>query len=603
MTLKSTCLFIFALLVLLASADPALAQGDDTPAITVISPNGGESFELGAPITIAWTSANVPSVRVDFSLDGIFYRPVATVAATDGSLTFTPDAHPTNAAMVRVMDVRQPHVGDTSDNPFRILASPSIMIFAPTTSEQLMRGATYTISFAAERVQRVNIRYSTNGGATYTLIAGNIDARQGQYTWTVPNQATSQARIRIDEVGGPTFAETGIFSVIEPMPMVRVIRPNGGEQYFVGEQINVLWTAADVSTITLSYSSDGGVSWTQFAGPMNATLGQFAWTSGLPAGSYRIRIESNSGQRDDSDADFIIIRRLEPRITVTYPNGGELLAVDSVVRITWTSQDVTADVAVQYSVDRGATWKPAGAGTAPAAAGALTWTAPDDTTSLALVRVINAEAGDTSDAVFAIVERDGASLIVVTPNGGERWRETDTAHVRWTSNGVMNVDIALSTDGGASWTWTIAQKVPAAGGLYTWRVPRLADTSLSSLLLRITASENPTLADASNGTFDFIASVIATAESIVERNAVRSSAVPNPFSDATEIRWHQARRAPVSVLLFNQAGALVLRAQLGVRESGQHAHVLNGASIPGGLYVYEVQMGDSSARGVVSKAR
>lgn len=589
-------LFLFFVAAFVASAQPA--------SLTVVSPNGGEGYELGEAITAIWTSSNVTTVRVEFTMNnGAFWQTVGTTAASNGSFTFTPSGFPTKRARVRVVDVDQPTINDASDGVFELLAPPSIMIFSPTTGELIMRGATYTIGWSVDRVARVNILFSTNAGATWGFIASNIDARLGQFVWTVPNQPSSLARIRIEEVGGETFAETGIFSIIEPMPSVRILRPNGGEQFFVGDVINVTWTAADVTTVTLSYSSNGGTTWTQFAGPMNASLGAFAWTSGLPPGTYRVRINAGGGIQDDGDGDFTIVRRPTPTITVMYPNGGEVLAVDSVVTIRWTSLDVSGPVRVEYSIDSGRTWKQAGAGSADVSAGALTWTVPNDTSSVALVRVVAPDAADTSDAVFAIVERVSTMLRVIDPDGGEHWREGDTITIRWISIGVANVDIQLSTDGGASWTRTIAQKVPAASGQYRWRVARLADTSLSSLLLRISASENAAVWDASNGTFYFDANLIAGSARDEDVASTSLRTLPNPFASSTTITWHQQRAASLELRVFDQSGALVASHSLGQRSAGENQFVIDFSARANGTYHYMLCSSDTCATGVMVKVR
>ncbi|MBC8145846.1 MAG: T9SS type A sorting domain-containing protein, partial [bacterium] len=528
---------------------------------------------------------------------------VGTAPATDGRFTFTPSAFPTKRVRVRLVDVDQPGVSDASDAPFEILTPPSIMIFSPTTGERIMRGATYTISWRAERVQRVNIRFSTDAGVTWSFIASNLDARLGQYVWTVPGNAVSQARIRIEEVGGPTFAESGIFSIVEPLPAVRVLIPNGGERYFIGDAINITWTASDGTPITLSYSSDGGATWTQFAGPMNATLGAFRWNSGLPAGSYRIRIDAGGGIRDDSDGDFRIVRRLAPAIAITYPNGGEVLEIGSAVNIRWTSFDVQGPVAVEYSVDSGRTWKPAGSGITDVQFNVVNWIVPNDPTTNALVRMYLPGAADTSNAVFTIVERPSSSLRVVAPNGGEHWREGDTISVRWISVGVLNVDIQLSTDGGASWTRTIAQNVPAASAQYQLRVPHLADTSLASLLIRISASENPTVWDASNGTFFFDVNLIAglarDGNATSAHGAHRAS--PNPFVTSTTIEWMQSHAASVELRIYDQHGALISRNALGAYPTGANSHSLDFESMQSGMYIYQIRVGSMVVHGKLLK--
>jgi len=58
---------------------------------------------------------------------------------------------------------------------------------------------------------------------------------------------------------------------------------------------------------------------------------------------------NNSITADESNALFGIFQK---KITVTYPNGGEVLEVGSTITISWTSSFVDY-VRIQYSVDNG----------------------------------------------------------------------------------------------------------------------------------------------------------------------------------------------------------------------------------------------------------
>ncbi len=60
------------------------------------------------------------------------------------------------------------------------------------------------------------------------------------------------------------------------------------------------------------------------------------------------------------------------------------------------------------------------------------------------------------------------SLALTAPNGGENWI-TGTSHsVTWTSSGLASLRISLSRDGGAGWTETLADTVPASAGTFSW---------------------------------------------------------------------------------------------------------------------------------------
>ena len=100
-------------------------------------------------------------------------------------------------------------------------------------------------------------------------------------------------------------------------PDVTIVAPNGGEVITTGT-VTIYWTeaahgGAGIASRSLFYSSDGGSSWNLVASGVGAS--PYLWdTSGLPNGSYRVRVEVADGGdpaltgRDGSDSDFALNR-------------------------------------------------------------------------------------------------------------------------------------------------------------------------------------------------------------------------------------------------------------------------------------------------------
>jgi agmatine deiminase len=101
--------------------------------------------------------------------------------------------------------------------------NPTAYLRGPRGGEILASGQPYTISWISDddvAVTSVELRLSTDGGATFpTLIAGNLP-RLGTYSWTVPEIDTLRARVRIiardaDNNTGYDQSETN-FTIGEP---------------------------------------------------------------------------------------------------------------------------------------------------------------------------------------------------------------------------------------------------------------------------------------------------------------------------------------------------------------------------------------------------
>ncbi len=75
-------------------------------------------------------------------------------------------------------------------------------------------------------------------------------------------------------------------------PGVAVTKPAGGEQYVVGDSLEILWTATCVDTVRIEYSSDGGAAWSTVVAPRcDAAQQRFIWRlPATPAAQGMIRI-------------------------------------------------------------------------------------------------------------------------------------------------------------------------------------------------------------------------------------------------------------------------------------------------------------------------
>jgi endonuclease/exonuclease/phosphatase family metal-dependent hydrolase len=102
--------------------------GGTTPRVTVVSPNGGESFPGGSVQNVTWTSFNVANVRLEYTLNGgASWTVIASDLASTGSFAWTLPTTSTSAARVRVSDMASTAT-DQSDGTFTITGAPARVI-------------------------------------------------------------------------------------------------------------------------------------------------------------------------------------------------------------------------------------------------------------------------------------------------------------------------------------------------------------------------------------------------------------------------------------------------------------------------------------------
>ncbi len=162
--------------------------------------------------------------------------------------------------------------------------------------------------------------YYTNS-STWTLI-GNVTSGSGQYynfTWNTSAIADGAGhQIRASAFDGinttnATSAVSFVINNVNEKPTVTVTAPNGGESW--GGTKTITWTASDPDnetlTVTLYYSKNSGVNWTQIASG-EANDGSYDWDTKTVgnANSYRINVSVvDSGSLSSSDmsnSDFTV---------------------------------------------------------------------------------------------------------------------------------------------------------------------------------------------------------------------------------------------------------------------------------------------------------
>jgi hypothetical protein len=138
------------------------------------------------------------------------------------------------------------------------------------------------------------------------------------------------------------------------------------------------------------------------------------------------------------------------------------------------------------------------------AAFSFTWTAPSTPGTYTLRAAgcaVNGNGNNSGDAwnFLSPVTLTVAGIRVEQPNGGEVWCAGSTQTIRWSSVGVQNVKIEVSSNGGQSWSVLVAS-VSAQQGSYQWSIPS-TQTPGTQYRIRISDAADSTLFDVSDANF------------------------------------------------------------------------------------------------------
>lgn len=180
---------------------------------------------------------------------------------------------------------------------------------------------------------------------------------------------------------------------------------------------------------------------------------------------------------------------------------------------------------------------------------------------------------------------------VTAPNGGEVWPIASSQLITWTATdnvGVTAVDLAYSTDGGATYGGVIATGI-ANTGSYNWTVPAAATITAR---VRVTAHDAVGLLGVHASDADF---AISTAPSGVGNLGLGADGMlgvyPNPCGGGgTRILYSVPRAGMVDVNVYDVAGRLVRRLASGSVDTGERALEWDGRDeggmdAPSGVYL------------------
>lgn len=171
--------------------------------------------------------------------------------------------------------------------------TPAVQVTAPNGGESWAGGSARTITWTSAAVTNVKLEYTLNG-STWSVITASTAASAGSYAWTVPNTASTAAKVRVTDAANAavTDASDAAFTITvssTPAQLIlnEIMANEAGSNValeFV-EIVNVGGTAISIGGWTLS---DGaGVKHT-FASGTTVNPGQaivvYGASSGIPAG-------------------------------------------------------------------------------------------------------------------------------------------------------------------------------------------------------------------------------------------------------------------------------------------------------------------------------
>ncbi len=516
---------------------------DINPAISITTPNGGNTFYVARSTRINWSASNLPTeyVKIEYSTDnGLSWQTVVESNYNRGYYDWVVPDTPSEECLIRISAVENATISDISDAPFRITPQ-TVTVISPNGGEILEPCVNHRIQWQTAGVNAyVKVFYSIdNGNSWYYLSRVYIASGRNYLDWSVPSIDTEQLLIKVEADDIPSVQDSSDAPslITKGENYIVLTSPNGGEVLASSSNHEITWeNHGTVGNVSMQYSTDAGRSWSWVKNNGNgdannvANNGSYTWL--LPANTVqddvllKIWDYSSSCINDVSDSLFEINN--DPNITVTSPNGGNILYGGRSRRLNWSSSNLGSDrVRLRYSTDSGSTWKVIAADIYNR--NYYDWAVPKDYSSQCLLEVTSladTTIRDVSNAVWSI---DPKSVTITSPNGGDTLSACSNHRIYWTHKGLESyVRIYYSLDGGEFWYYYTRVYIASGRNYLDWPVPSV-DTD--SLLIRIEAEEDPTAFDIND-----TASVIRKGDNYIELTSPNGGEILASSSNH-EITW------------------------------------------------------------------
>ena len=406
----------------------------------------------------------------------------------------------------------------SKNNLLAQVSSGGIQVDFPSSGFNLNVGQTYTISWSGIDYSKYSTGIQiflrgdkvTGGSFNIADLPQSFTNQPKSYNWTVPKFSDGQYYITVactTYCGTKTYADSSLFNIVNPIPSIKVLSPNGGETWEIGKTYPISWQISDstapVGVYLSGFDEFGGTYIAETILP-GTNVNSISWNvlSTVKPGKYLIRAVANPNDKtksaeDSSDAPFTISAPTPTAsITISGPKGGESFVVPKgsglSFNVNWNWTNLTAGedmILVSFVNSAGGNEKDnisvyAGDININSGSYDMIYQLPENISSGSYFTDIIIKKRISDQIVvhvkgnnFTITNLNPSTLptptiTVNSPNEkSNTWQIGTTQQIRWTTSRTGDIGISLVRGEFGILTSSIAY-VPANSGLYSWTVPQ-----------------------------------------------------------------------------------------------------------------------------------
>jgi hypothetical protein len=467
--------------------------------LSITSPLSGNFWQSNSNQGITWNCTGISSVNIDYSLDGgsTWATVASNIASVDGNNSYiwlVPTVLTTEIdARIRISQASNSLIQSVS-NLFTIAtANPYLTVISPNGGENLQAGTSYQVKFenGGQYINYVNFYLSTDNGLNWSFVDNiwNVSTGVNTYNWNISTSITSSGNCLVkltdSNNGAITDNSDNVFAILSAAPTLTVTNPQGISWWISGTAENIYWVSANVSSVNVYYSIDGGTNWSVIASNMPSIEGSnfLNWNvASVSAIAFdaKIKVEDASNASLFAQSSLFTISNEPIEITVVNPNGGNVWTAGQTYSVKYNNSGPATWADIYLSSDNGSSWNYLGYdNSATHGLNYFSWTIPNDFAPSVncLVKVNSGLGADLSDNVFEIINLQ-PSLSINEPTNGYYWMSGTQHNIYWQATNITSVDISYSLDGGLNWL-SLSSNVPTVNGqnVYNWTVPNVTQNN------------------------------------------------------------------------------------------------------------------------------
>jgi hypothetical protein len=257
-------------------------KATSTPPITVLSPNGGESWKVGETHTITWNSQNLSAnarIQIGFGTgEGIITSSALNTGSYSWTIPQTIGSGNNYKINVYALDNG---IGDWSDAPFSIVAAGTnsgVSVISPNGGESWKVGETRAITWDGPSpksslptiIKLIDTRPTANILPSEAVIFRSTD-NSGVYNWTIPQSlgtmnlgAGNVYKIKIEDNGGGallfTDSSDAPFSIVAISSQPKILSFTASDpKLYSNRAVTLSWLASAPTDAVIEFICPSGL--------------------------------------------------------------------------------------------------------------------------------------------------------------------------------------------------------------------------------------------------------------------------------------------------------------------------------------------------------